>query len=122
MIQRPDSPTTCRATSRGAAPSAIRTPMSRRRCVTRYDATLYSPAAASSSASAANAVSSHAMKRGCAVSLVDQLIARLDGHELLWIEVGGDLPEEGVRIGGTCRRAKRETARGRAHVPRRATT
>ena len=35
MIQRPASPTTCRATSRGEAPIAMRTPMSRRRCVTR---------------------------------------------------------------------------------------
>ncbi len=110
MIQRPDSPTTCRATSRGAAPSAMRTPISRRRCATRYDATLYSPLAASSSAIAANAVSNQARKRGRAVSRVSSWLAGLDGHELLRIEVGGDLPEVGGRIDRTGRRAKREAA------------
>ena len=70
MIQRVASPTTCPATSRGEAPSATRTALSRLRCATRYEATLYRPAAASSSASAANAVSNEAVKRGCAVSVV----------------------------------------------------
>ena len=50
------------------------------------------------------------MKRGCAVSEREQLVAGLDGHELPRIEVGDDLPEEGSRIGRTGRRAKRQVA------------
>jgi hypothetical protein len=42
--------------------------MARRRCATRQEATLYSPAATSNSASTAKADSSQAMKRGRSVS------------------------------------------------------
>ena len=57
------------------------------------------------------------MKRGRAVSLATCSSSGLDGHGQQRIEIGGDLPEEGVRIGGTCRRAEREMADPPASCP-----
>src|SRR5262249_3923049 len=62
--RRSPSPTTSMITRRASAPSATRTPISRIRVDTEYDSTPYTPIAASSSAAAANAPASVALKRG----------------------------------------------------------
>ena len=53
-------------TSAVCAPSAMRMPISRRRCATEYAITLNNPKPASASAIVANALTSSAVKRGVA--------------------------------------------------------
>ena len=66
MAAAPPCFSTIATRRRGAAPSAERMPISRRRCVTEYETTPYSPTAARASATPPNTVKKVAIQRAWA--------------------------------------------------------
>ena len=78
--KRIPSPSTRRTTSRPPAPNAIRTPISCVRCATAYAMTLYSPTAASTSASPPNTHEHRRAELPRALSRIDDLAHRRHRH------------------------------------------